>query len=343
MSPTAKRHHHVPQFYLRGFADDDQITTVRLPGDRTYTASVRKTAAENGFYTVPGHQAGDDVFERLFSEVEGAAAPVFRKLGEGVWPLEVQDRATLASLIALQVTRGPEQRRNMQHMKARLTQIELSMVGRDGVKDWAKKRSGLVIDDATAELIWEQAMRTDGPPVSVTAIDHIIQIGEMTEALMPYIAGRPWTLVRFDRRSLITSDTPVVLVPNPDETEDEGDEAFLPQGIGFLNAWGITYPLTRKLGLLMSDPMVLADRVDVNRVARGEFDHAEQGTTQYERFFNLHTAMNASISLFHHPDDARFVPEALPDPDPVTMRMSGGPAPYHDDDRVAAARKAPPQ
>ena len=69
--PEAKRHHHVPQFYLRGFADGEQITTVRLPGDKRYAQSVRKAAAENGFYSVPGHEDGADVFEKMLSSANG--------------------------------------------------------------------------------------------------------------------------------------------------------------------------------------------------------------------------------------------------------------------------------
>lgn len=321
----AKRHHHVPQFYLRGFARNEQITTVRLPGDQRYTTSVRKTAAENGFYSVPGHDEGPDVFEKLLSGAEGEAAAVFSKLESGVWPLVVEDRATLASFIALQVTRGPEQRRNMQHMQAQIARLEVGAVGKAGVKGWARRKLGLDLDDAAAEKVWEQATRAEGPPIRVSALAHIRQMGEMVNELVPYIAGRPWMLVEFDKRSLFTSDTPVALVPHPETDADDDEDYYAPRGVGFMTAWGITYPLTRKLGLIMSDPMVLPDHVGIERVARGELDYRQPGNTQMERFINLSTMMSASLSLFHHPDDSRFVPDELPDPDPVTLRMDGGP------------------
>lgn len=197
----AKRHHHVPQFYLRGFADGEQITTVRLPGDRRYTNSVRKTAAENGFYAVPGHEEGPDVFEKILGGAEGEAAEVFAKVEAGVWPLALDDRATLASFIALQVARGPEQRRNMQHLQAQVARLEVGAVGKAGVKRWAKRKLGMDLDDAAAELVWEQATRPEGPPLKVSALAHIRQIGEMVNGLLPYIAGRPWSLVRFDKRA----------------------------------------------------------------------------------------------------------------------------------------------
>lgn len=322
--PIAKRHHHVPQFYLRGFADGEQITTVRLPGDKRYTSSVRKTAAENGFYAVPGHQDGPDVFEKILGDAEGEASVVFKKLEAGTWPLVLDDRVTLASFIALQVARGPEQRRNMQHLQAQIARLEVGAVGKAGVKGWAKRKLGLDLDDAAAELVWNQATGPEGPPVQVSALSHIRQMGEMVQGLVKYIAGRPWTLVRFDKRSLITSDTPVALVPHP-EDDDEDEEFTALRGVGFMTAWGITYPLTRKLGLIMSDPMVFADEVGVERVARGEMDKAQRGTTQMEKFINYSTTSSASLSLFHHPDDRRFVPDELPEPDPITLRMDGGP------------------
>lgn len=250
---------------------------------------------------------------------------MFKRLKSGTWPLAVEDRAILASFIALQVARGPEQRRNMQHLQAQIARIEIGAVGRTGVKGWAKRKLGVELDDAAAELMWNQATRPEGPPIQVSALAHIRQMGEMVNALTRFIAGRPWTLVSFDKRSLITSDTPVALVPHP-EDDDEVDDGFTPErGVGFMTAWGITYPLTRRLGLIMSDPMVFADTVGADQVARGELDKAQSGTTQMEKFINYSTIAGASMSLFHHPDDGRFVPVDLPNPDPITVRMDGAP------------------
>ena len=39
-SPVARRHHTVPRFYLRGFAEAERIATVRLPGDQRFTQSI---------------------------------------------------------------------------------------------------------------------------------------------------------------------------------------------------------------------------------------------------------------------------------------------------------------
>lgn len=89
---VAKRHHTVPQFYLRGFADEGQIGTVRLPGKVRFVQAVRKAASQANFYALKGHENGPDVVERLLAKVEGEAASLFEALVRGRWPLRAPAR-----------------------------------------------------------------------------------------------------------------------------------------------------------------------------------------------------------------------------------------------------------
>jgi hypothetical protein len=315
---VAKRHHTLPQFYLRGFSGNDQLATVRLPGEKRFVQSIRKAAAEMNFYALDGHEDGPDAFEKLLSSIEGETGHVFGLIADGVWPLDPEDRGTLAFFIALQAVRGPEQRRNMEHLAAQVARLEIGYGGRANVADWVQRNRGISVSEEQAEKIWHEATRPEGPPIRIQPTAHIEQMARLSEALLPYILGRPWTLVRFDKRSLVTCDTPVGLVPHVD------DEPW--SGVGFMTAWGITYPLTRKLGLLMADPMVLAETgVTVDRVHAGNFDRTEAGTTRMEKFFNHFTIGSASLWVYHHPEDGRFLPDTLPQPSPVTMGMAGQP------------------
>lgn len=321
-TPAAKRHHYVPQFHLRGFADGETITTVELPGDRSYDQPVRKAAAENHLYTLPGHPDGADVFEKALSQLEGDVASIFADIVSGTWPLDEESRGTLAYYVALQMARGPEQRRNMENLVRQTTRMEIGYGGRAGIKGWAKKNLGLDVDDAAAEKLWEEAMRPEGPPIKISTAAHIDQTLELAESLHKYFSGRPWSLVRFEQRSLILSDVPVGLIRRPDD-----EDSWM--GVGILSAWGITFPLTRKLGLLMNDPdLVMDNGIPGEKVRAGKFDMVQTGTTAMEHIFNEHTAGSASMRLFHHPDDARFVPSDLPDPTPVTMSLQGVPEEY---------------
>lgn len=318
-STPAKRHHYVPQFHLRCFADEDTITTVELPGDRSYNQPVRKAAAENHLYSLPGHPDGADVFEKALSQLEGDVASIFDEIISGIWPLDEESRGTLAYYIALQMARGPEQRRNMESLARQMARMEIGYGGRAGVRGWAKKNLGLEVDAATAARLWDEAMAPEGPPITVSAAAHIEQTLELADSLHTYFSGRPWTLMHFETRLLILSDVLVGLVRRGDDEDDW-------MGVGALTAWGITFPLTRKLGLLMNDPTYLMDHdVPVEKTREGKFDFEQPGTTAMEKLFNEHTAAAASMRLFHHPHDARFVPDSLREPSPLTMSLQGTP------------------
>jgi hypothetical protein len=313
---VARRHHTVPQFYLRGFSRDDQLVTVRLPGEQRFLQSVRKTAAEMDFYSIDGHEDGPDVVEKAFASLEGETARVFGAIVGGAWPLPAADRELLALFVALQAARGPEQRRNMEYVAAQMTRLEIGFGGRYRVRDWVQRERGVEISEEDAALVWEQATRPEGPPIRLRPAAYVQQMLRLADETVKYIAGRPWTLVRLDRLSLFTCDTPVGLIPHP------GEEVGA--GVGFMTAWGVAYPLSRKLGLMMSDPMVLAkEGVPVELVRNGNFDRSEGESEQMQRAFNQITMGAASLWLYHHPDDAGVLPPHLPEPSPTTMEMSG--------------------
>ena len=75
--PVAKRHHTDPRFYLRGFAEQERLATVRLPGDQRFAQSINDASVAKNFYAVPGHDDGHDVIEKSLSDIEGATAEVF--------------------------------------------------------------------------------------------------------------------------------------------------------------------------------------------------------------------------------------------------------------------------
>lgn len=244
MAEEAKLHHTVPRFYLGGFANGaERITTVRLPGDKRYTSVLKNTAATNRFYSIDGHPDGADVFEKALSVLERDAASVLRVIDGGAWPLSEEQREMLCTFMAVQYLRGPDHRRTLEYLASQTTRLEVQFTGREKVKQWVQERYGVEVDDDEAEVLWQQATKPSGPPINIAPIAHIEQIIDGAGELLPYIISRKWKLVRFERRSLVTSDSPVALVP--------AEHAEPRQGVGFAPAWGITFPLTRKLGLIM--------------------------------------------------------------------------------------------
>ncbi|WP_158542883.1 DUF4238 domain-containing protein [Phytoactinopolyspora halophila] len=315
--PVARRHHTVPRFYLQGFSEAGKIATVRLPGDQRFPQSVGDAAVAKDFYAVDGHPDGPDVIEKALSEIEGLAAAVFKKIAGGSWPLGHEDRMTLGYFVALQATRVPVQRNTMDYLAAQMLRLQIGASGKTGLRKQLEEH-GLEVSDDIVEEVWEQMTRPQGPPVKRPKTVHIEQMLDLSGKLIPYLVGRPWSLVRFERRSLILSDAPVGLVAH---TNDKWG-----MGVGFMTAWGITFPLSRKAGLLMNsvEPQIELG-VPVEKVHQGRADWVQDGTAKMEKFFNFHTVQGASEWLFHHPDDEKYVPTDLPNPRPVTLQMSGGP------------------
>jgi hypothetical protein len=322
---TAKLHHYVPQGYLRGFATEKGRTKV-VPLDRSrkpFISSVKNVAAQTHFYTVEGIEEPDE-FEKALSGVEGEAINIIRQFERTEFPPTETDRWTFSYYMALQSVRGPDTRKTMEHLRAKIVRLEIGAGGRKNVGNWIRKNFGFDSSPEQEERIWVEATQPDGPPISFSNSAHIQHLVDTAEELTPYFAARPWSLVRFNRRSLVTSDAPVSLIRNPQ------DKAW--EGVGFMTAWGIAFPLTRKLGLLLNDPTVMLDGLESDdprvqeirgAVLRGEADGIQTGTTAMEKLFNEHSAHSAREYVYHHPEDAMFVPDGLPEPNLINMSAGG--------------------
>ncbi len=110
MSGEQKRHHVVPEFYLRFANEKERITVVRR-GARPHTTHVRNAGVVGKFNTVtdPGGNPSL-VVENMFADFEGLAKPIIERIAEtGHIPMH-EPRSLVAQYMALQYTRTPEWR-----------------------------------------------------------------------------------------------------------------------------------------------------------------------------------------------------------------------------------------
>ncbi|MFA5566132.1 MAG: DUF4238 domain-containing protein [Acidimicrobiia bacterium] len=316
---TSTLHHYVPQGYLRGFATDQNRVHVR-PLDqsrKSFVSNTRNVAAQSHFHTLYDVFEPDG-FEKNLSELEGQSIRIIRRLTDGKLPIPKEDRHVLSFFIALQSVRGPETRRSIDQLHAQIVRAEVGMGGRENVSKWVEKQLGFEPTDEQAERIWEEATQPGGPPIELSNREQLEFMVNAAQEITPFIFLRPWSIVQFKRRALLTSDSPVTLVPHKDQ------ERWL--GVGFQTAWGITFPLSRRYGLLMSDPIPMIEGFDENLIhdqlqgiVEGEIDHILAGSTKLERFFNYNTVYNAREYLYCHPEDKAFIPVDLPAPKLTNM------------------------
>jgi hypothetical protein len=317
---VSKRHHTVPKFYLNGFgykesADSTpQVGAAGRDGKRLVIPTTHATVQTN-FYALSDHPDGADVFEKDLSRLEAEASAVIKKAVEGLWPLSPEDREILGTFLAFQFLRGPDTRTSMDQIQGTVLSKVIAHMGADGVRDTLSK-AGKEFDDDVVDRLVQQAAQPDGITMKTTSVGHVQHILGLVPGLMPYFMGRPWALIRFDSEKLLTCDTPVALVPDPDLKD-----VFA--GVGLWKAWGITIPLTREVGLLLASPIPLLQEAAAfsrskeelrNEILSGGHDHEQAGSTEWAQLFNGHTIANARNWLFHHPEDADLVPKDLPGP-----------------------------
>ena len=112
MRNTARRHHYVPQFYLRGFSDpnlqNEQLHVIDKEERRHFVTTPRNIALQRDFnrINIPGYPM--DAIERDLAQIEGQVATVLRSIAENATlPEEDTDRDYLIVLLLslLQITR----------------------------------------------------------------------------------------------------------------------------------------------------------------------------------------------------------------------------------------------
>lgn len=105
----SRRHHYLPQMYLRGFANDAELVWVFDRQNNTYLhQGIINTAVKKDFYTIVGvdGQKTDAVEQMMANMVEGPMKAIIERLDKRTLTWEGEDRAILALFVALLKTRN---------------------------------------------------------------------------------------------------------------------------------------------------------------------------------------------------------------------------------------------
>ncbi|MCY4518925.1 MAG: DUF4238 domain-containing protein [Acidimicrobiaceae bacterium] len=98
-----KRHHFVPRFYLRRFADEDDRVFVRSRNGRSFVTSTGNVMVRSGLYRIPSQLR---TAEATLSKYEESAHRALERIGRGGFPsVGTEERPVLALFVALQFAR----------------------------------------------------------------------------------------------------------------------------------------------------------------------------------------------------------------------------------------------
>lgn len=120
MSQEPRRHHYVPQWYLRRFASEGKVAVFDLQASRLRLQSPRSVAFVEGLYDLDHVQLPRWTAERLLSNIENLAARALRKaLADGLAQLTDDQHEDLAMFLATQFIRVPGNGTHVEHVLRR--------------------------------------------------------------------------------------------------------------------------------------------------------------------------------------------------------------------------------
>ncbi|MEX1112243.1 MAG: DUF4238 domain-containing protein [Candidatus Andersenbacteria bacterium] len=137
MGTARKRHHYLPQFYLRRFADADNMIWLFDRKDGEYRhVPISHAGLHKEYYSFKDEDTGryNRDIENLLATIDGVGAPIIEKLVAGNTNLTQEEVENLTIYAAFQMTRVPEYEKGVHEsagkMQKMMTQMNLHSVER---------------------------------------------------------------------------------------------------------------------------------------------------------------------------------------------------------------------
>jgi Protein of unknown function (DUF4238) len=223
--PGPKRHHYVPRMYLERFARQSQVFVRRRDGN-SFTSNTINVAVESGFYDV---RASDDagapskVVEDTLADVEGAVGAAFAEIDRTGSPPQVDsdNRRRLATYLALQMTRTPEQRERALFPERLAEYLGDRELTRDAVTAYLREvHLGFSPGESEIQGAFDfatVALRDRGVLTPEFAMSLMFR---SVAQLTPHLHDLSWTVEHERKGRFITSDTPLAVWRPPTERDE---------------------------------------------------------------------------------------------------------------------------
>jgi hypothetical protein len=300
------RHHLVPQFYLRNFANEsDQVVLVSRDDFATsHRSNVKNAAVEVGFYRIETEELereedrathDPEVIENHLSVLETRIAPVVAKVvaTRSLQGITKEDWYLLIQFLSLQTVRGNQWRDDFIAMLNHSVRVEtLANVDDDKIRDWLIGEGRPHDPTAVAEFhdhLFNRPFPEVVPPRAV-----LVQESFKTAFGNPdtedagigaYLAPKAISLVRPSNVAVLTGDEPVCWWATGDDP------------VGYATAQIVWMPLSRDLILQFRDPDVAVADLGLPDLCTPE-GHDEMAT-----FVNGLVMAQSERWVIHHPDD----------------------------------------
>jgi hypothetical protein len=224
MATEARHHHHIPQFYLRGFAarlgkGDYKLTVANVAAGNFFETNPRNVGAERDFNRIEIEGHAPDALEQSLAGFEAEVAESFRRVAES-HKFEGDDRRNILNLIALLAVRSPQMREHVRKMQQELMKKMLS-ISLASKRRWEQQEARMIAagkgpPPGEPRLTYEEVKEFHERGEYDILLDRGYQIGlelRTHDPVLHALAARKWTLYTSDDGTgcFVTTDRPVML------------------------------------------------------------------------------------------------------------------------------------
>ncbi|HUF34254.1 MAG TPA: DUF4238 domain-containing protein [Acidimicrobiales bacterium] len=288
MPERSKRHHFLPQLIQRSFAKDSQVMTFDREKRASYPQSITTAAAENDYNSLllEDGTLSDAAEKAISSIIEGPVGKVLQRIDTGGWVESKTELFALARFIVFQFLRVPSNREQMDALADQTMKLDMAAGGPAKLREVLDQAFGRPATDEEVWEHWEAIRDFDDWSLVLPREHHVQESLQMLDEFTPALAtGYRWSVMRWKRRHLLTSDNPVVLVPPDGSTEPAG---LYTAGMIFMS-------ISRSTAIVLTNGAVSDELPEGPAVA---------GTFAMARRFNGMTAAMGRRWIYHHPDDS---------------------------------------
>lgn len=216
----AKRHHQVPRFYLRAFADPKGRIQVydRVSGRTLERQRIENVAVESDLYTVTDDEGRpSDGAERAIARLEGGISESLSRLRGPDAVLAAEDQANVAAFIALQFVRTTAMRDQFENLfDLKIRMMTEANVGGDPphmVERFIEKRHGAAPDWLKEQV--RSVAADPSRPIRLPTEEWLVMMAELLPYLASELLARTWRLLMAGEGTYLTCDNPIALIVDP--------------------------------------------------------------------------------------------------------------------------------
>lgn len=252
---VARKHHYVPQCYLKGFVqnrDNPKLYVTNIDDGRTFETAPANVAAERDFHSIDIEGLSKDAFENALSGFESELSPSLSRIIASRSLKNKHDRSFLLNLIGLMLVKNPDARSRTRDFEESIAKSVLEIATSNPrifeSQINAAKKKGFI--DPDAEVDYQTArdhVVNDKIKIEIPTERLLLRELGVFDRILPYLFHRKWVLLKASKEEtgFVTSDHPVCL----QWTNPEDRRGLYPPGLG-LRDTQVLFPVSNELALI---------------------------------------------------------------------------------------------